>query len=557
MKKLINVILAASTLWLSGCKDEYKDFNIYDYLDPPVEKPDNSGDDDTDVEIPLGSLPVEIDPETTYQTIEGFAASDANYAQVLGAYWPKEQNEKAARWLFDTSFDENNNPNGIGLSMYRFHFAVLTLPVPEEKGGVKSGQKSYWNDETKQFDFSQQQGQQWYAKTAQSYGVDNFIAYTPGPVRCYTKNNAANNPSGDWTANIKDDCYDDLANYYATVIKHYKDNEGINFKYYSPVNEPQWVQWTFRNQDITRLVKELDKSFQEKGLSTKIVVSEASQWQDLYGNDHKGGNVNTQTLNQIENFYNPSMSNYIGNLPSVSSIVSSHSYFTGENSQELRDSRPKALAKAQQYNLQLWQTEWCFMAGKGGDPSDGFIKDDWGNYNKMDYALQMARVMYADLAYANVSAWHYWTIWNHNDGIDCLIKAIPAPGSGSIADRPGTMSANKTLWTLGNYSLFIRPGYKRIKMIGADDLTGVFGSAYISPEKNRIVMVLVNLSYDTEGVDLYPIIPEVDGKKPKKSAMYRTDYYTDLKNQQIPEEYDPTATYKLRHRSVTTLVFDF
>lgn len=556
MKKnifVLIVVIVATSLVAAGCDKKFKDIDVNEYLTPPVEKPIPEPDDDDEPEIPSGALPVKLDPETTYQTIEGFAASDAAYAQMLGAYWSNTENEKAAKWLFDTSFDTSKNPNGIGLSMYRFQFAVLMLPVEEAKGGEKSGQKSYLNvDGT--YDFNQQKGQQWYLERAKSYGVNKFIAYTPGPVRCYTKNNSPNNPSGDWSANIQNDKYDDLALYYANVLAYYRDQKGIAFDYYSPVNEPQWQQWTFRNQDIKKLVVALNNQFIKQQLTTKIVVSEASQWQDLYGNDHPGGNVNKQTLNQIEEFYNPAMPNYIGNLPSVAKTVSAHSYFTGENTQELQDSRPKARLKADSYGLNLWQTEWCFLS----DPTDGFVKDAWGNFNKMDYALQMARVMYADLAYANVTSWHYWTIWNFGDGKDCLIKVNQGPGSSSlVADRPGTLAANKTLWTLGNYSLFVRPGYTRIKVTGADNLTNVFGSAYISPEKNRIVLVLVNMSYDTEGVDLFPIIPEVGGKKPQKASMYRTDYYTDLKNQQAEEVYDPTKTYKLRHRSVNTLVFDF
>lgn len=62
------------------------------------------------------------------------------------------------------------------------------------------------------------------------------------------------------------------------------------------------------------------------------------------------------------------------------------------------------------------------------------------------------------------------------------------------------------LWVLGNYSRFIRPGFKRIDMaIDDTDLNGLMGSAYLSPDGNRIVMVFVNMG------SVRRIVPNVVG----------------------------------------------
>lgn len=50
-----------------------------------------------------------------------------------------------------------------------------------------------------------------------------------------------------------------------------------------------------------------------------------------------------------------------------------------------------------------------------------------------------------------------------------LISLVPDGWSGDKEnidnlDKEGTFQDTPTLWTLGNYSLFIRPGYRRVSM---------------------------------------------------------------------------------------------
>lgn len=45
-----------------------------------------------------------------------------------------------------------------------------------------------------------------------------------------------------------------------------------------------------------------------------------------------------------------------------------------------------------------------------------------------------------------------------------MIRLIPTGGDyGNIADG-GTYESSKNLWVLGNYSLFVRPGYHRVDL---------------------------------------------------------------------------------------------
>lgn len=78
---------------------------------------------------PEYELPVQIDaemtssvnPGITYQTIDGFGASDAWMVDPIGKYWSHKNKEGIAELLFSRERDDYNRPKGIGLSMWRFN----------------------------------------------------------------------------------------------------------------------------------------------------------------------------------------------------------------------------------------------------------------------------------------------------------------------------------------------------------------------------------------------------------------------------------------------------
>ena len=122
------------------------------------------------------------------------------------------------------------------------------------------------------------------------------------------------------------------------------------------------------------------------------------------------------------------------------------------------------------------------------------------------------------------------------------------PTNGRLEDG-GVARANKLLWALGNYSLFIRPDFKRIELSGANDLDKTAGTAFVSPDGKRIVAVFVNSSFerDTAKVSL----PE--NFKNAKVRAFRTDANSDLANIWADES---SREFTIAPRSITTLVFD-
>ena len=69
------------------------------------------------------------DASKLYQTIDCFGASDAWSGAFIGK-WEKARDD-AARMLFSQKFDDCGNPEGIGLTMWRFNMGGGTFEQGE------------------------------------------------------------------------------------------------------------------------------------------------------------------------------------------------------------------------------------------------------------------------------------------------------------------------------------------------------------------------------------------------------------------------------------------
>lgn len=212
--------------------------------------------------------------------------------------------------------------------------------------------------------------------------------------------------------NLKDEHYEDFAEFLATVTKHFVD-QGYNIPLISPINEPQ-VDWrktpgadaeqegcSYTHEKTKKLVTALDAKLEEKGLSTKMLLGEASRWEPLY-TLNSGTNYSYVIQNYFDETYN-SGKYYLGDLKHVPKILCAHSYHTDKTWSSLKSAREKAYEKANQFGVELYQTEWSMLS----TDYDNYENYDDASY--MDLALSMARVLHHDLVTANVRSWSYWT----------------------------------------------------------------------------------------------------------------------------------------------------
>jgi len=201
--------------------------------------------------------------------------------------------------------------------------------------------------------------------------------------------------------------------------------------------------------------------------------------------------------------------------------------------------------------LEFWQTEFSLLE----DASDGKTE-----LVPMDYSLWLSRIIHFDLVEANCTGWSFWTAISRPGVADHafrfgLINWYPNAES-RAACTDGDFGVSKNLWTLGNYSRFIRPGYKRVNVTRSDGLTsitaayGQMASAYLSSSTDTLVMVLINYSeYDQQfNLNLSNIPANFVLEKLKPYITSATD---DLKA--YPEISAQSPVY-LKARSITTLV---
>lgn len=436
---------------------------------------------------------VTIDVSTFYQTIAGFGASDCWLPAWIGKYWT-ESRERLSELLF-SSVIEGKNPKGIGLSMWRVNLGAGSAEQGNASGieTITRRAENYFSANG-QYDWSKCEGQRYFMKRAKELGIDNFILFSNSPPVQYTYNGQARSDRGG-VSNLKSEHYSDFAEYLADVAEHFL-NGGYNITHISPVNEPQYnwdghdqegSGWT--NEEVATLVRELDSSLHSRNLSTDILMGESGDWEYLYKikNDRARSNV-------IDDFFNPESSAYVGNLPHVKKLISGHSYWTDGSWDGMRSVRKCVAQTAHQYGLDVWQSEWS-MIGDGYSSTE-YVGHD--NASTLDIALYMSKVIHNDLTVAGVTSWCFWTAmdvahWGHKNRF-LLISITPSGGEwGDVMSGDGSFAATPTLWVLGNYSLFIRPGYKRIKL-ELNESRSFFGSGYISPDNKQIVAVYTNLS---------------------------------------------------------------
>lgn len=439
-----------------------------------------------------GNIPnadIIIDASKQYQTIHHFGSSDAWTMDYVGKYWANSEKEAAAKKLFSQQFDASGNPEGIGLSGWRFNVGAGSADQGENSKIDNGKRTECFMNADGTWDWTRQAGQRYFMEQAKNYGCENFIFFSNSAPVFMTKNGYAHaNNSGQ--CNLATDKMHDFAEFLTTTAGHFL-KDGYNVSLISPVNEPQY-DWgggqegsPWENIDISNLARELDKSIKGHGISSKILIPEAGQYDRMWGGDGRA-------CNQLSQLFNSKVPNtYIGDLESLAPYAAGHSYWTYTSNYSLKDARMRVRDAAENVGKTMMQTEFSFL--EIPQQGTGFPS---GSANYMDFAIYMAKIIHSDLVYGNMAAWNYWTTMAQEQYSQAnrfyLMRLVPKGGDyGSILES-GTIYDNKNLWVLGNYSFFLRPGYKRVNLTGGDEMNNVLASAWIAPDSSKLVVVYIN-----------------------------------------------------------------
>ena len=341
-------------------------------------------------------------------------------------------------------------------------------------------------------------GQIWEMQQARQRGISTFISSVwSAPAWMKTNNSVTNG------GHIHPDKYQAYANYLAQYVLGYRQHFGLRISAISPANEPNLVagyqtnEWT-ADEFKTFIRDYLKPTFTRNHVPAKVFMPEEVTWTD---------DLASATLQD------PAASAGID-------IIAAHDYTPGN---------PIPFADAKAQGKGQWMSE---TSGGSTDPGD--IGD----------ALKWAFQIHGHLVNAESNAWDWWIGTEPHP---------PASGDGQALiylDAPnGVFTATKRLYSIGNFSRFIRPGYQRIGAT-ANPSIGVFTSAYRDPhDKSKVIVVAINKTNSYQPLNL-----SFDGVHPTLLSPYVTSKTQSLeRSSDILLSHGSAATV-LPSQSITTFV---
>ncbi len=384
---------------------------------------------------------VVVDPGKRYQVFEGWGTSLCWWAVKAGA-WSESNRSKLLGAIADPD-------TGLGYTIFRYNIGGGDQPGHNhlDKGDGGANVPGYKPTEKGDFDWTADPYQRTIAIELSKRVKDPiFEAFSNSPPWWMTKSGCVSG-SSDGSDNLKEDYFDDFADYLSEVALHFKKEWGITFRTVEPFNEPSAGWWKanggqegcgFKNNQ-TKMIVELGKALQKKGLFPETSVSAADET-----------NIG-DALNQFNK--------YSGEALSYMFQVNTHSYSGGDNRAKLFNA---AFAK----DKKVWQSETGPLH-KSGDEN---------------IALWMAGVILADLRDMKASAWVDWQIGD------------PAENWRSLAlnHSKQTFSPNARYYMHAAFSRYIRPGSRIIDSDNGNTL------AALTPEGALVLIVRNSGSSDAK-----------------------------------------------------------
>lgn len=355
------------------------------------------------------------------------------------------------------------------------------------------------------FDWARDAPQRRMLQEAERRGANIFEAFSNSPPYWMTVSGCSSGSKERQQDNLRLEMQESFVNYLATVVKHFRDAEGIYFESLEPFNEPDG-NW--------------DAGGKQEGYSASVATQNAvlPLLKDRLKHDGvetfvAGVDVNniSAAIDDVQHL-GPAALAAIGRL-------NTHDYHL-----DVGD-----FAKLRQYrraagNLHtpIWMSELgcCFAYQKEKD-------EMWGG-------LFLADSIRMDLRDLGAEAWVLWQPdWE-------LIRFDP---------QGGTPQLEKQYYALAQYSRFIRPGFQIISAGGAYNTLAAY-----SPVSKRLVLVTTNR--DAPGEDNLDLTAFAG--LPAAVKLYRTtsDARANLREEAIALSLDKHIVAPLPARSITTYVVD-
>ena len=381
-----------------------------------------------------GQTRVQVDPAEPHQAFEGWGTSLCWWAHDLGG-WRDGALDSLTTLVADTA-------RGLGMTLFRYNIG----------GGEQPGHTHLRADadvpgwkptEAGAYDWNADAGQRrTMAFLRRKTRNPIWEAFSNSPPWWMTKSGCASGNT-DGSNNLKDDYYDDFAEYLVSVTKHLQETDSVVFRTLTPFNEPNSTWWkagnnqegcVFSRATQPRMIQEVGQKLKAEGLvRTSISAADANSIAEMVGN---ANSYDSLTLSFISQF-------------------NTHSY-SGTDAD-----RRSLAAIAKSKRKKLWQSETGPLSWPGGD--------------QFAVAMWSAGLILKDLREMRAEAWLDWQV--AGGGIWGVID---------YTRSNQTSRMNKKGYAYAQFSRFIRPGSTIIASDNANTL------AALVPATGSLVLVAVN-----------------------------------------------------------------
>ena len=133
-----------------------------------------------------------LKPDEVRQEIDGFGASGAWWAQIIGG-WEENKREKIVNLLFSS--------DGIGLSIYRYNVGAGS----GEEIGDPWRRAETFEKAKGEYDWSIDENAMWILRQVCAAGVENVILFANSPPRRMTNSGYAFGGQGPDKSNLRED----------------------------------------------------------------------------------------------------------------------------------------------------------------------------------------------------------------------------------------------------------------------------------------------------------------------------------------------------------------
>lgn len=444
---------------------------------------------------------INIDPNKTYQTIEGWGSSLCWWAAQVGIW-----NEAKV----DSIVELITSPEKLNMNIFRYN--IGGGDDPSHLGGhmVKGKGKRAEMEGFKHlvdapYNWNADKGQRILMMKIKAKRPDAvFEAFSNSPPYWMTFSVCAGGNVDPLQDNLKPEFYAAFCDYLIDVCKHYKEQYSLEFKTLEPFNESTSNYWYnlgsqegchFTPETQMKIIRILAQKLKASGLKTVISVSDET---------------NIASCIKVLKTYQSA-----GDILEKVGQLNTHTY-SGNNSE-----RTEAYQLTKSIGKPFWQSE----TGPGGNSKTSFESN-----------LGLAQKLFDDMRYMKPQAWLDWQLMEEKNDVWCLMRCNFNTQEYKIV---------KNFYVRMQITRFFKQGYSIVET-GNDEIL-----AAINQEKTELVVAVINKSDQAKPFSLKLKVPIKSGKK---VLGYRTSQTENCSNISISEIKEQAIIYNAPGLSLTTFV---